>query len=283
MIKRSILGPPRVSRLISPGVHFEALAPGGKDGPNDEVHNDYPGGQSWSDLVYLGRKDEGFQLSIPDIRLPPNQFWPLHWHDCWIAVVVLEGSCLVGDWWMTAGDVAITAAGLEYGPLLIGPRGCRMFEIFAQHHLQVGGFAPEFRDHPTLIGSSPRILERSAVNRRNEGRQSLPMAGVEGIFIGRLNPEAQWDLGEPDDPERGILKSTHLAPGAQLGPASYADWHAIIVLNGSVGIGEDRLVRDDLLLIEPDSPVGPIVAGSDGAELLQVARTATAIVPRPVG
>src|SRR5579862_3294164 len=138
------------SEEVSPGVALERFYPGGLDGPNGEVRFTTPGGQVWTDNVVLGEAKGSFQLSVPDIRLPANQIWPLHWHDCWVGIVVLEGECLIGDWWMKPGDVLITGSGLEYGPLLIGPRGCRMLEIFAKLHLQAGGYAPEYRDHPTL-------------------------------------------------------------------------------------------------------------------------------------
>ena len=96
-----------------------------------ELLEDLPGGRVWTDSWMLGTNEDAFQMLVPDIRLPSNQIWPLHWHDCWIAVVILEGSCLIGDWFMQEGDFLISAAELEYGPLVIGPGGCQMFEVFA--------------------------------------------------------------------------------------------------------------------------------------------------------
>src|SRR5437016_1943193 len=86
-----------------------------------EALGDGPGGQTWMDYVMLGAASDPFQLLVPDIRMPPNQYWPLHWHDCWIAVVIMDGTCLIGDWWMRPGDVLVSAPGIEYGPLVSGP------------------------------------------------------------------------------------------------------------------------------------------------------------------
>src|SRR5260221_9970291 len=96
------------SQELYPGVLYESFYPGGKEGPNREVLADVPGGQTWSDLLLLGSKDDPFQMLVPDIRMPPNQYWPLHWHDCWTVVLILEGQCCIGDWWMKPGDVFIT-------------------------------------------------------------------------------------------------------------------------------------------------------------------------------
>jgi hypothetical protein len=272
------------SEQISPGVSLERFYPGGKDGPNGEVLAATPGGQVWSDIILLGDQKESFQLSVPDIRLPANQIWPLHWHDCWVGIVVLEGQCLIGDWWMKPGDVLITEAHLEYGPLLIGPKGCRMFEIFARLHLQAGGYAPEYRDHPTLQGPTVgfNFIERSGVNRRNEGRQTLPLEGVKGFIKGHLSPGAQWDLGESGDPDRGVMSVSRLASGEQRSAHSYDDWHALIVIDGAMHVAGRALGKDDFLLIRPRSPVGEIEAGAEGTELLEVSRTARGMRPRPV-
>jgi hypothetical protein len=272
------------SQQIAPGVLLECLHPGGKDGPNGEVLSDYPGGQTWSEMIMLGDPDDSFQLTVPDIRLPANQIWPLHWHDCWVGIVILEGSCLIGDWWMKPGDVLITEASLEYGPLLIGPKGCRMFEVFAKLHLSPGGYGPEYRDHPTLQGGTQPFTfkEREGVNKRNEGHSTLPIDGIEGFTKGSFTPGSQWDLGTSDDPERGIMRVSRLSPGQRLPASSYEDWHTTIVFDGSLNVGGKTLGKDDYLVMRPNSPVGEIEAGPDGALVLDVARTARGIDARPM-
>jgi hypothetical protein len=264
------------SEEISPGVFLEQFHPGGKDGPNGEVSADLPGGQVWSEMVVLGDEADSFQLAVPDIRLPANQIWPLHWHDCWVGIVILEGECLIGDWWMKPGDVLITGASLEYGPLLVGPRGCRMFEVFAKLHLQAGGYAAEYHDHPTLQGASVafNFTARTGVNRRNEGRQTLPLDGVEGFTKGRLAPGAQWNLGDSEDPDRGVMRVTRLAPGERLEPHAYEDWHTLMIMDGALQIAGKAVGKDQYLLIQPRSRVDEIQAGDQGALVLEVSRTA---------
>lgn len=75
------------SEALARGVHLERLHPGGKNGPAHEVHNDIPGGQTWAEYVLVGESNDAFQMLVPDIRLPANQYWPLHWHDTWTIVV----------------------------------------------------------------------------------------------------------------------------------------------------------------------------------------------------
>jgi len=262
------------SEEISPGVRLERFHPGGRFGPNDEVRLATEGGQGWSEIVLLGGPSDPFTMMLPDIRLPANQFWPLHWHDCWTVVLVVEGTCLVGDWWMAPGDVFITMPELEYGPLVSGPEGVRLFEIFAQAHLAPGGYAPEYRDHPTLQGGQHVFRERSPLNRRNEGRQTLPLDGVEGVWKTRMTPGAAWDLGEAGDPDRGLMKDTRLEAGERILAHSYGDWHGLFVLDGAIRIGERVLGEDAYLLIEPNGAVDEIVAEPGGAQLLELSRTA---------
>jgi len=267
-------------REILPGITLDKIQPGGKQGPNREVLRFNPGGQVWTDSFILGAPEDKFQLRIPDIRMPANQYYPLHWHGCWIAVIILNGTVLIGDWWMKPGDVLVSAADLEYGPVVNGPDGCQLFEIFAQDHLALGGYAPEYHDHPTLQGMPKAFIERSPLNRRNDGNQMLPNANIPGIFTGKLEGENQFDLGEPEDPERGIFKSTTMAKGHVRPAHTYADWHAILIMDGGLRMGNQVLRKHDVLIIKPNARVDTIEA-TDGAHLLEVARTAKGITPVP--
>jgi hypothetical protein len=270
------------SQSIAPGVTLESFYPGGKNGPNREVHADVPGGQTWSDMLLLGSSEDAFQLLLPDIRMPPNQYWPLHWHDAWTAVLLLEGQCCIGDWWMQPGDVFVTEPSLEYGPLVSGPQGCRLFEIFAKAHLALGGYAPEYRGHPTLQGTNAAFQERSDLNRRNVGHQVLHCDGVPGIVKTRLSPGASWNLGLGDDPDRGVMKDTRLDAGKTLPAHSYDDWHGILVFEGSLRIAGLTLSKDDYLVIAPNRRVEEIHAGPNGVQLLELARTARGMDARPL-
>jgi hypothetical protein len=280
MMSRVILEEPEL-RPLSPGVAVDRVKPGGKDGPDGLVLGPCPGGQAWMSVWKLGSEDEPFQLAVPDIRMPANQLWPLHWHDCWVAVVVVEGSCIVGDWLMGPGDVLIAQAGLEYGPMLIGPHGCQMFEVFAQFHLRNGGYAPEYQDHPTLAGQPFQFRERLPHNRHNIGRQVMPVDGVEGLLKGRVAPGATFDLGDSHDPDRGVMLCTGLQPGEMVAAHTCGDARMFIVLDGEVDVGGRVLGQGECLIAERDAQVAAIRAGQDGALLLELVRTTAGLERRP--
>ena len=259
---------------LAPGITRSRLEPGGRFGPNGETRMPTPGGQAWTDIWLLGSEHDPFMTMIPDIRLPPNQLWPLHWHDCWIAVVIVDGLCLIGDWWMEPGDVLVSAAQLEYGPVVAGPDGCQLFEVGAQAHLFGGGYAAEYADHLTLQGSGPFNFEpRSAGNRCNEGKQALPVDGVDGLTKGRLEPGRRWDLGDPTDPDRATMGCVAFAPGAEIASHSYGDWHWALVTRGSARLGRHELTADDVVVVEPGVQVPQIVVGNEGIEWFEIART----------
>jgi hypothetical protein len=274
---RSLVPPkPFYLEQIAPGVSLRRLYPGGMLGPDNIVRNDIPGGQTWSEIVLLGTEQDDFIFGIPDIRLPPNQLWPLHWHDCWTVVVILEGGCMIGDWYLKTGDVFVAAPSIEYGPLLIGAAGCRMLEIFGDLKLSPGGYSPEYRDHPTLTGNHV-FKPREGVNKRNEGRSSLPLDGADGMWKTKLAQGWSWNLGNADDPNRGVVRDTRLAARDRIAAQKRKDWCAAIVLDGSVTVAGRTLVRDDALVVERDADVPEIRAGAGGAQLLENFRTARAL------
>jgi len=278
---RTIVHEKQPPEALAPGLWLDQMQPGGRRGPADEVLGPMRGGQVWTDMFLLGAQADAFQMMVPDIRLPANQYWPLHWHDCWIAVVILDGTCLIGDWWMEKGDVLISAAGLEYGPLVIGPDGCQMFEIFARAHEQQGGYAPEYRDHPTLKDGQHAFKAREGVNRRNEGTMCLPCDGVEGLIKGHLRHGERWDLGEADDPDRGVMRYTVLRAGEGIAGHSHAEWHGFFVMAGSLRLGERELSAGQVIIAEPLARLEEIKAGTAGAELFEVARTARGMGVEP--
>jgi hypothetical protein len=262
---------------VAPGVALRRLYPGGMAGPAKATRNDVPGGQTWSEIVMLGTQADDFIFAIPDIRLPPNQLWPMHWHDCWTVVVILEGKCLIGDWYMEPGDVFVAAPSIEYGPLVIGTMGCRMLEIFGDLALSPGGYGPEYRDHPTLQFGNHAFKPRSGVNRRNEGHSLLSLEGADGMWKTRLVPGWQWDLGVADDPNRGVVRHTVLAAGEKLPARSHGDWYSMLVLDGSAHFPQRMIERDDVLVAEPDKLVPEITAGPAGVRILESFRTARAL------
>ncbi|HSV82967.1 MAG TPA: hypothetical protein VLK85_27535 [Ramlibacter sp.] len=275
---------------LAPGVTLTRLEAGGADGPGGVVRSDVIGGLVWQDLWYLGSEDSSFRMCIPDIRMPPNQLWPLHWHDDWMFITILAGSALVGDWVMRRGDVLVTAPYVEYGPLLNGPHGCQLLEVFSRNR-KSGGYAREYHDHPTLVGPG-RLMYRPGIykygqagvfnftdrppgSERNEGHSSMKL-DAPGLFKGSLNGGGRWDLGEPADPERGLALATLFAPGERVAPHRLKDWRWALVMEGSLTIGDRHLTPDDIVIIEPGAVVPELVAGTGGAQLLELCRTAAA-------
>ena len=262
---------------IAPGVIKRSLYPGGKLGPDNIVMNDIPGGQVWSEIVMLGDEQEDFIYALPDIRMPPNQIWPMHWHDCWTVVLIVEGKCMIGDWYMEAGDVFVAAPSIEYGPLVVGTMGCRLLEIFCDLALSPGGYGPEYEDHPTLRWGNHVIKPREGVNKRNEGHSSLSLEGAEGMWKSKLAPGWSWEFGESDDPNRGVMRDTRLAAGESIAETRRGDWYAALVMDGSVEVGGKTLVKDDVILARRDSTVPEMMAGADGVHLLENFRTVAAL------
>jgi hypothetical protein len=246
-------------------------------GPNRECYNDLPGGQVWSESFMLGTPDDDFIMCVPEIRMPPNQMFPMHWHDCWTAVALLEGKCMIGDWYMQPGDVFVAAPSIEYGPLVPGPMGCRVLEIFGDLSLSPGGYSPEYRDHLTLLGGNHVFKEREGVNRRNHGHSRLPVEGTSGMWKARLEPGWRFDLGDADDPDRPVLRYTRLEAGEAIPARARGDWYGGLVLAGSAEFAGRRLVRDDVVIAERGAQVPALVAGSDGVEILENFRTTRAL------
>jgi len=265
------------TEAIAPGVTLRRLYPGGLAGPDRVVLGDIPGGQTWSENFMLGGPEDDFIMLVPDIRMPPNQLWPMHWHDCWTVVVVVEGKCLIGDWYMEPGDVFVAAPSIEYGPLLIGPMGCRLFEIFADVALSPGGYGPEYRDHPTLRGGNHVFKPREGINRRNEGHSSLSLEGAEGMWKTRLRPGWSWNLGDAADPQRGVVRDTRIPAGISMPARTREDWYGAVVMEGSVEVGGKVLVRDDVLVAERGAAIPEMTAGAEGVQLLEHFRTALAL------
>jgi hypothetical protein len=265
------------SEAIAPGVRLRRLYPGGMAGPNKETANDIPGGQTWSENFMLGTPEDDFIMLVPDIRMPPNQLWPMHWHDCWTVVVVLEGKCLIGDWYMEPGDVFIAKPSIEYGPLLIGPMGCRLLEIFADMSLSPGGYGEEYRDHPTLRWGNHVFRERDDFNQHNRGHSSLSLEGAAGMWKTKLAPGWEWDLGESGDSNRGVVRDTRLAKGETIAAQERGDWYGALVLDGSIEVGGKTLVKDDVLIAERGAPIPLVTAGAGGAHLLEHFRTSRAL------
>jgi hypothetical protein len=282
---------------LADGVTLTRLEPGGRNGPDDVVLSDVIGGLTWQDLWYLGRETDKYQMCIPDIRMPANQIWPLHWHDDWMFIVVLDGSVLVGDWVMERGDVLVTEPDVEYGPLVNGPRGCQLLEVFSKNR-KGGGYAREYHDHPTLVWPG-RVMYRPGIykygkaavfnfgdrppgSERNAGHSSARIDETAGLRKSRLGDGGRWDLGPKDDPERGAALDTFLRPGEIVPAHRLGDWRWSLILDGELTLGDRQLRADDILIVEPGQPVPAAQAGPAGVHMLELCLTVAGEHRRPV-
>jgi hypothetical protein len=97
------------------------------------------------------------------------------------------------------------------------------------------------------------------------------------MWKARLEPGFQWDLGEPGDPDRGIVRYQELAPGETMPARARGDWYGGLVLGGSIDVAGKTLVRDDVLIAARGSEIPEAVAGKDGVQILEHMRTARAL------
>jgi len=159
-----------------------------------------------------------------------------------------------------------------------------MLEVFARDTLAAGGYAPEYHDHPTLTylqglksWAPAQFLPRPKVSEGNAGSQMTPLATLPGVVNASLKGGQRFELGEAEDPERGVLLDTVLPPGVVIPPHHHRDWRGVLIWEGSIRVGNKVLTKDDLLIIEPDAEVGKFETGSEGVHLLEFAKTAAAV------
>jgi hypothetical protein len=263
------------------------IKPGGASGPdNCVIGSQELGGGNWAESWTIGSETDPWYMFTTEVRMAPNQYFPPHWHGSWIAVVVWDGAILFGDWWMKPGDILVSPANAEYGPLLNGPNGCQLFEVFASNIGWEAVYAPEYHDHPMIAhfyknNPDPPILhERYPGSEKNKGNQITPLKEIPGMVTGHFDGTGRWDLGDANDPSRGVIFETKLSPSESRPAHSYADWHAFMVWDGALLIGDQKLTKDDILVIEPNSEVPALQAGSEGTHLIEMARTAAGEDPK---
>jgi hypothetical protein len=69
------------------------------------------------------------------------------------------------------------------------------------------------------------------------------------------------------------VRDTRLNAGEKIPAQARGDWYAAMVLDGAAEVAGNRLVRDDVLIVERNQPVPELTAGQDGVELLEFFRT----------
>lgn len=81
--------------------------------------------------ILLNDPQSAEEVQVCLFDLPPHTAIPTHFHNTARFEIVLSGEITVGGDLRRAGDIMLADAGEAYGPLLVGPEGCRTLEIFA--------------------------------------------------------------------------------------------------------------------------------------------------------
>jgi hypothetical protein len=109
----------------------------------------------------------------------------------------------------------------------------------------------------------------------NEGNQITPLGQIPGLLTGHFDGTGRWDLGDPDDPDRGVIYETKLSPSAVSDARSYSDWHAFMVWDGTFTMDGREFSKDDIVVVEAGCEVPEVKVGDGGAHLIEMSRTQT--------
>jgi hypothetical protein len=97
--------------------------------PTDRLHPPGYGDAGFQSVHALGREADDPAVVI--VKYPPGRVIPVHAHDTDYCSVVVEGSVEVTRRVERVGDIRVVRAGTAYGPLVVGPEGCTVIDIFA--------------------------------------------------------------------------------------------------------------------------------------------------------
>ena len=84
---------------------------------------------------------------------------------------------------------------------------------------------------------------------------------------------AVWRLGYDEDPVRPGFMHVKWGPGEGAPEHRHKAWTANVVIQGKLRIGERWCETGDVALIEPNIWYGPLEAGPEGAEILEIHAT----------
>jgi len=88
-----------------------------------------------------------------------------------------------------------------------------------------------------------------------------------------------WQLGETSDPERPGFMHVRWGPDEGAPEHRHSSWTANVVLRGRLKIGDTWHAAGTVCVIEPDVWYGPLLAGPDGAEILEIHATLPGVEP----
>ena len=110
------------------------------------------------------------------------------------------------------------------------------------------------------------------MSRNNDGIRFSSFASVERL-ASPVGDAGVWRLGYDEDPLRPGFMHVRWGPGEGSPEHRHKSWTANVVLRGRLRIGERWCEPGDVAVIEPNIWYGPLEAGPDGAEILEIHAT----------
>jgi hypothetical protein len=80
-------------------------------------------------LVDIGDKDHRPLVAMVDYA--PDTEVPVHYHSTDYCSIVVEGEIEITRRMHRSGSIRVVRKGTAYGPLKVGPQGCKVIDIFA--------------------------------------------------------------------------------------------------------------------------------------------------------
>ena len=108
--------------------------------------------------------------------------------------------------------------------------------------------------------------------RENEGIQLSSIESADRMLT-PVGDSAVWRLGYAEDPVKPGFMHVRWGPGEGSPEHRHKSWTACVILKGPLRVGEKWHEAGDVLVIEPNIWYGPLEAGPEGAELLEIHAT----------
>lgn len=98
--------------------------------PVDKIHPPGYGDLGFQSVIPLGPGPDDPAVVI--VQYPPGRTIPVHSHDADYCTIVVAGEIDVTRRPETVGDIRIVRGGTAYGPLVVGPEGCTVIDVFSR-------------------------------------------------------------------------------------------------------------------------------------------------------
>jgi hypothetical protein len=89
----------------------------------------------------------------------------------------------------------------------------------------------------------------------------------------------QWGIGDEADPSRPVIMYIRMTPEHYSPAHTHRTWAAVVIVEGSIKIGDRWLKAGDVMLAPPNVRYGPFEPGPSGVGLLEIPATPDGIEP----